>query len=108
MTDFSSLQGDDTMDYPVFGIFVVPVSAGKSRVIFQGINSKFIPTWLGHAGSNRFLNTDTWLHDAELAAREQSVVKENYVYGSRSDFAPTLFRKWWREFGYSKTVCVYS
>jgi len=93
------------MDYRVnLGIFVVPVSAGKSRVMFQSLVGAKIPTWLSHAGTNRFLNTDVWLHEAEIEARRRSEEVEDYVYASKSDFAPNTFRKWWNEFGFSKAV----
>merc|ERR1719223_1036193 len=91
------------MDYRVnLGIFVVPVSTGKSRVMFQSLVGAKIPTWLSHAGTNRFLNTDVWLHEAEIEARRRSEEVEDYVYASKSDFAPNTFRKWWNEFGFSK------
>mmetsp|Transcript_8496 Transcript_8496/g.18706 ORF Transcript_8496/g.18706 Transcript_8496/m.18706 type:complete len:211 (-) Transcript_8496:198-830(-) len=97
-------------------IYVVPVEAGKSRALFYwaGATVWWMPTWLIHSWSNRFFNTDTWLHNAERVARfDPSVHAQNrkqnghdehvgqgYVYGSRSDLSVVSFRKWWSTFGF--------
>ena len=108
-------------------IYVAPVGPGRCRILMPDLSLKWIPKWLGHAGSNRFLNTDTWLHDAERAARGATHVTEvggelavgparrgkgpvpvsppggggglNYVYASRSDLGTTAFRAWWARHG---------
>jgi len=80
-------------------IHVVPVQAGKSRVIFQNFPGKVIPMWLKHAATNRFLNTDTWIHDAERALRKNSFDK-TYLAASESDRGVTYFRQWWSKFGF--------
>ena len=58
----------------------------------------FLPTWLTHAASNRFLNTDTWLHDAERFARRGGG-KLKYKAPTTSDMGPTVFRQWWEKQG---------
>jgi len=93
----------------VMPIFVVPVKAGKSRVFLESPKLK-IPEWLLHAGSNRFLNTDTWLHDTEREvirrkelSQSSSVSKKlcgmDYQYQSKSDLGVSAFRKWWKDNG---------
>lgn len=95
---------DDTLNFKMnLGIFVVPISHGKTRVFFQSAFGDALPTWLIHAASNRFLNTDTWLHDAEIEARSRSEVAEEYIYTSESDKATVVFRNWWRRYGFSKS-----
>lgn len=66
---------------------------------------------------NRFLNSDSWLHDTERAVRMNNKINQigssvavgsaksgktslfgmNYVASSRSDLGPSLFRRWWSE-----------
>lgn len=97
-------QNFNATDAPKPGlvIYCIPVKAGKSRVLFYNGRMK-IPsylTWLIHAGSNRFLNTDTWLHDAERNAITNSIDKGfglDYVYASESDTGTIKFRSWWKE-----------
>lgn len=102
---------------PSLKIFMTPVRAGRCRVFFHspqlGILSKIIPTALMHAGSNRFLNTDTWLHDTEreVIRRKELVMKNknkkvntklagmDYIVGSQSDLGVSAFRKWWKNNG---------
>lgn len=89
---------------PALCIFVTPVHDGRARVLFPGFAPPFVPTWLAHAGSNRFLNTDTWLHDAERTFRMTGGgegKKPNYVYASRSDLGVSLFRRWWNMHGFA-------
>jgi hypothetical protein len=77
-------------------IYVVPIQAGKTRVLFQSPAPKWLPTWLSHAASNRFLNTDVWLHGVERKVRSmgQNVdVKDLYVRASTSDLGVTAFRR---------------
>lgn len=98
-------------------VFVAPVSPGRCRIMMpEFINNRFFPSFLGHAGSNRFLNTDTWLHDAErnlrardnpmnemggsvavgaAKAKREPFMGMNYMFQSKSDFSITTFRKWW-------------
>lgn len=87
---------------PKLKIFVAPIEAGKSRVFLYAMTNK-IPTFLLHAGSNRFLNSDSWLHDTEreVIRRKEAGVAEkklanlDYLYASKSDLGVSLFRKWW-------------
>lgn len=77
-------------------IYVVPIQAGKSRVIFRNAGPKWLPTWLAHAGANRFLNTDIWLHAVErrLRSKGQDVdVNDLYIMASSSDLGVKAFRK---------------
>lgn len=74
-------------------ILVAPVKAGRSRVFLSSILPGWVPRWLAHAGSNRFLNTDTWLHDAERFARKEQSDRLDYILASSSDKGPALFRK---------------
>lgn len=62
----------------------------------------WLPTWLTHAASNRFLNTDVWLHDAEIVARTRSD-KAPYIFGSQSDMGVRAFRQWWLKQGFSSS-----
>jgi len=82
-------------------IYIVPVKAGRSRVMFTSRFLSGIPTWLTHAASNRFLNTDVWLHDAEIVARSRSTRNLNYIFGSQSDMGVRAFRQWWLKHGFS-------
>jgi hypothetical protein len=79
-------------------IYCIPVRAGQCRAIFQTISIGFIPDWLSHAGSNRFLNTDTWLHNTERVLKSpelsgKSATDESaYVMASTSDTGVKAFR----------------
>ena len=110
-------RSNATSEYkPNLLIFVAPIQPGKCRVMIPDFKVPGLPTWLGHAGSNRFLNSDTWLHDAERIARidlhqtnklgssmavgaarsgKEGLYELNYVFASKSDFGPILFRSWW-------------
>jgi hypothetical protein len=77
-------------------IYAVPIQAGKVRVLFESPGPKWLPTWLAHAGSNRFLNTDVWLHATERKARsmgQDADVNDLYVMASSSDLGVKDFRK---------------
>lgn len=123
---------DETEKYkPNLLIFVTPVEEGKCRIMMPNfVRLKYVPTWLSHLGSQRFLNTDTWLHDAERAARGMTTTNGggggnrmnilndvlsvgaarsgrkpiyglNYIAASKSDLGPTVFRNWWSTYGYA-------
>ena len=87
---------------PKLKIFLAPIEAGKSRVFLYAMTNKF-PTFLLHAGSNRFLNSDSWLHDTErevvrrkeAGLAEKKVANMDYMYATKSDLGVSLFRKWW-------------
>jgi phenylpropionate dioxygenase-like ring-hydroxylating dioxygenase large terminal subunit len=99
---------------PKLCIWITPIEAGKCRVFFQSPPIR-VPTFLLHAGSNRFLNSDTWLHDAEreVVKRKQELsatannddkkrmklAQMDYIYASQSDVGVSVFRKWWIEHG---------
>mmetsp|Transcript_9028 Transcript_9028/g.13532 ORF Transcript_9028/g.13532 Transcript_9028/m.13532 type:complete len:525 (+) Transcript_9028:63-1637(+) len=98
-------------------VFVTPVSPGKCRIMMpEFIQKKWFPPFLGHAGTNRFLNSDTWLHDTErnvrtrdnpinelggsvavgsARAEKKPFMDMNYIFASKSDMAISAFRKWW-------------
>jgi len=82
-------------------IYATPVRAGNSRVFFASPlgSAWFVPTWLGHAGSNRFLNTDMWLHDAERVLRSDPRGDRAYVTPTSSDIGANAFRTFWRKSG---------
>jgi Pheophorbide a oxygenase len=82
-------------------IHIIPVQTGRSRVIFSINLFPWIPHWLRHAASNRFLNTDVWLHDAEFVARSRSSRNLEYTYASNSDLGVRAFRQWWSKHGFS-------
>mmetsp|Transcript_6608 Transcript_6608/g.9682 ORF Transcript_6608/g.9682 Transcript_6608/m.9682 type:complete len:446 (+) Transcript_6608:3-1340(+) len=101
---------------PGLNILCVPVEAGRSRLFIPPFPIKIpLPTFLLHAGSNRFLNTDIWLHNTEReAARRKSLCKSSsstatsrklagldYTYASQSDLGVSAFRKWWKKHGMS-------
>lgn len=116
-------RANETAEYkPNLLVFCAPVEEGKSRIIMPDFPIPFLPSWLGHAGSNRFLNTDTWLHDVERTARIKTNTINmqkgsvsvgaakagrkptdglNYVYATKSDLGPSLFRKWWSKHGFA-------
>ena len=89
------------------GIYIAPVSAGRCRIFFNTPLPRKIPAALSHAGSNRFLNSDTWLHDTErtvVRQKEEGLAGKkpngmNYIYASKSDTGVTAFRRWWSENG---------
>jgi len=93
---------------PKLPIFCVPVEAGKSRLFLYAPTIKF-PLWLLHAGSNRFLNSDVWLHDTEreVVRRKEAgiaskkVADMDYIYSSQSDFGVSVFRTWWLQNGFA-------
>jgi phenylpropionate dioxygenase-like ring-hydroxylating dioxygenase large terminal subunit len=116
-------RANETAEYtPNLLVFATPIEAGKCRVMMPDFPIKFLPKWLGHIGSNRFLNTDTWLHNAERVARinADSINKQrgivavgaakagrkptnglNYILATQSDLGPTTFRKWWSKYGFA-------
>ena len=75
-------------------VLTVPVKHGASRVFMISPFSKSkLPKWLQHAATNRFLNTDIWLHEAEINYRNG---EKEYLAPSNSDQATIIFRRWWR------------
>jgi hypothetical protein len=82
-------------------IHIVPVEAGKTRVFFASMFLDLIPDWLRHAASNRFLNTDAWLHNAEIQTRIRSSKFTPYVYATEADTSVRAFRQWWSRHGFS-------
>ena len=92
-------KSPDGIFRPVLNIFIAPVAHGRCRVHFAPPFAKKIPRWLVHAASNRFLNTDVWLHEAEIHSRGTN---ETYTSPTSSDVGPDAFRKWWRRVGLSE------
>jgi len=91
---------------PKLKIFIAPVRAGRCR-IFMGAFPVPLPTVVLHAGSNRFLNSDVWLHEAEreVVRRKEAglaagkLAGMDYISASRSDAGVSLFRRWWDQHG---------
>lgn len=117
-------RANETAEFkPNLKIYVAPIKSGCCRVIMPDFKMvPFLPTWLGHAATNRFLNTDTWLHDTERAARmdKDHINKKggsvavgaaragkvasgdlNYIFASRADLGPSTYRKWWSTHGHA-------
>ena len=82
-------------------IHIVPIEAGRSRVLFASTAFTWLPDWLRHAASNRFLNTDVWLHNAEYQIRRKSPVNSPYLFPSQADEGVKIFRQWWSRHGFS-------
>mmetsp|Transcript_45235 Transcript_45235/g.107216 ORF Transcript_45235/g.107216 Transcript_45235/m.107216 type:complete len:549 (-) Transcript_45235:301-1947(-) len=84
-------------------MFTVPVAHGRSRVFFTSPNvgGGLFPEWLIHAAGNRFLNTDTWLHDAERLFREGGR-EARYYNPTSSDLGASEFRRWWAKHSMAK------
>lgn len=118
------LRANETEEYkPSLLIFCAPVEAGRCRMFMPDFKlGNLVPRWLGHMGSNRFLNTDAWLHDAERASRmnAETINKNrgsvavgaaragrrptdglNYNLVTRSDLGPRSFRTWWSRHGFA-------
>ena len=110
------------------GLFMltVPISAGRSRLfITYSKPSKpsllstifgLLPVWLLHSFSNQFIDTDIWLHDAEVYGRKAGPldphpsssssassssmpVPLNYLLPTSSDRATQEWRRWWAKSG---------
>jgi Pheophorbide a oxygenase len=93
---------NNTGDYRTnLNIHIVPIEAGRSRVLFGSVLPNWLPTWLKHAASNRFLNTDAWLHNAEYQARMRSSKYSPYLFPTQSDIGVKAFRQWWSRHGFS-------
>ncbi|KAL3817146.1 hypothetical protein ACHAXA_006146 [Cyclostephanos tholiformis] len=113
---------DATEEYkPNLLIFPAPIEEGKCRVLMPDFQVKNFPKWLLHLRVNKFLNTDTWLHDVERSARIRDDINQqrgpvavgaaragrkatdglNYMLVSKSDLGPSLFRKWWSKHGFA-------
>jgi len=110
------------------GLFMltVPVEHGRSRLFILGRKReelpplfRIFPTWLLHLVSNRFVDTDIWLHEAEVAATNglspgaslgpaQSVSSISgdrplpYVLPTSSDHAVIEWRRWWKTSGMAR------
>ena len=93
-------------------VLVAPMSPGKTRIFLElpalRRVAKWVPTWLSHTFSNRFLDSDIWVHDQERAQRghggnafvaDEKVsgdVGRKYVMPTASDAGTRLWRQWWR------------
>ena len=83
---------------------LAPISPGKSRIFLElpvmRKLRKRLPTWLLHTFSNRFLDSDVWIHDQERTQRMKSSggdVGTKYVMPTQSDTGTRVFRQWWRK-----------
>jgi hypothetical protein len=93
---------NNSNDYRIdLNVHVVPIEAGRSRVLFGSALVDWLPLWLKHAASNRFLNTDAWLHNAEYQARKRSSKYSPYLFPTQSDVGVKAFRQWWSRHGFS-------
>ncbi|KAJ8601059.1 hypothetical protein CTAYLR_004490 [Chrysophaeum taylorii] len=96
---FRCLEDDDTYDVKL-EMYCVPVKPGASRVFLVSPLSDSVPTWLAHAATNRFLNTDVWLHDAELRLRaKEGDERGAYNAVTSSDLGGSAWRTFWRDSG---------
>jgi len=84
-------------------IYAAPIREGRTRAFFVSPAPGFIPTWLSHAGSNRFLNTDIWLHDAERVLRSDERGDKRYVTPTSSDVGANAWRQFWRRSGMAES-----
>lgn len=86
-------------------VLVVPVSPGRSRIfvaLSPGVKLP-LPRWIKDSLTNKFLDTDIWVHDQERVARglRNSFVpvgnEEGYVLPTESDTGCRLWRRWWNK-----------
>jgi hypothetical protein len=90
--------------YLSFLIICIPVAPGRSRIMI-GSTLPPLPSWiqwLAHAFTNRFLDSDIWIHDQEMYVRGQTnsyfpaqVPGPRYTLPTESDNGPRLYRLWW-------------
>ena len=104
-------------------IVCVPVSPGTSRVFldipFARKKKSRFPKWVSHYFSNKFLDSDLWVHDQERMQRRSInafipesnirkqgeavsgngtssvVIGERYTMTTESDTGTRVWRKWW-------------
>ena len=109
------IKDEETGIYkPMLIIYAIPVKAGKCRVIYNDFKVPLpLPKFLIHLASNRFLNSDIWLHDTErlLIQRKEEQEKDdeakkskfglNYLCPTQSDQGVIAFRKWWSDYGFA-------
>jgi hypothetical protein len=59
-------------------ILVVPVSPGRTRLFVSAafalprLFKRLLPTWLLHFFTIRFIDSDLWIHDQEIAVRNRA------------------------------------
>jgi len=83
---------------------LTPVSLGVTRIhlVFFGANTpNLFPKWISHSFGNKFLETDVWLHNCEIAGNkimksENKTLLESYNTPTTSDIGPVIWRKWWQ------------
>jgi len=90
------------------GLFMltVPVEHGRSRLFILGRKKqelplvfRIFPTWLIHFFFSRFVDTDVWLHEAEVTATSGV----SYILPTESDLAVQEWRRWWEQSGMAKS-----
>lgn len=91
---------DETGNYKIqLMVLITPVSPGMTRVHLAFIGGRsfdVLPKWISHSFSNRFLETDIWLHDCELqASKSNKDAIDSYYLPTSSDIGPKIWRKWW-------------
>jgi hypothetical protein len=89
----------------------VPVERGKSRLFITSRKLPFpfsaFPIWLKHSLSSRFVDTDVWLHDTELAALATKPKPLKYLLPTSSDLGCIAFRNWWRNCGMAESKSLF-
>ena len=79
-------------------LYAVPVEEGKCRVFIKSpFKKSFMPVWVVHAMSNRFLNTDAWLNVAEYNIHSNDVLSDYNLVSS--DVGVVHWRLWWKKWG---------
>lgn len=79
-------------------LYAVPVEEGKCRVFIKSpFKKSFLPIWVIHAMSNRFLNTDAWLNVAEYNIESIDVLPDYKLVSS--DLGVIHWRLWWKKWG---------
>ena len=98
-------------------VVVTPVSPGSCRIFFELPSLRKmkgrLPVWLSHSFSNKFIDTDVWVHDQERFQRSSlnafvpdksdestdtdglSPVGKKYVMTTQSDTGARAWRTWW-------------
>ena len=94
---FRTLRKDNTWKKNL-QLYAVPVEEGLCRVF---INSPFkkgiFPSWFIHAMSNRFLNTDIWLHNTESNILSEDILSDYNLISA--DKGVIYWRSWWSKYG---------
>lgn len=118
------LRNELTKEYSQnLNVVVVPIAPGSCRIFLdvpalRKFRKKF-PVWMSHMLSNKFLDSDLWIHDQERSQRHSinsfiptskkrkqgeavsgdgiapSIIGDRYVMTTQSDTGTRVWRKWW-------------